>query len=128
MNPVDVPLWAALPAALLLVAGSALALIGSLGLLRLPDFPARMHGPTLGNTLGLACVLLASVLVASADGERLVLQEILIAGLVILTSPVSATLLMQAALYRQRVATRELAHEPAREPAHDKEGSGPAEG
>lgn len=102
----EVPLWAALPAALLLVVGALLALIGSAGLLRLASFQARMHAPTIGNTLGLACVLLASMLVASAHGQRLVIQEVLIAAFVVLSSPVTALLLMQASLYRERVERR----------------------
>lgn len=102
MSGDDLPLWAALPIALLLVAGSALALIGSSGLLRLPSFHARIHAPTLGNTLGLGCVLIASLLAAGAHGHRLVLQEILITVLMVTTTPVSTILLMQASLYRRR--------------------------
>ncbi len=60
-------MWADLLASLLLVSGGVLALIGSAGLLRLPDLFARIHGPTMGNTLGLGCVLLASMLVASYE-------------------------------------------------------------
>ena len=41
-----------------LFAGSALALIGGLGLLRLPDVFARMHGAGMVDTLGLALILL----------------------------------------------------------------------
>ena len=103
MTPEQLPLWAAIPAALLLLAGSMLALIGALGLLRLPTFAARMHGPTMGNTLALGCVLLASMLTASTQAQQPVLQELLIALFMVLTSPVSAILLMQAALYRERV-------------------------
>lgn len=106
MTPEQLPLWAAVPAALLLLGGSALALIGAFGLLRLPNFAARMHGPTIGHTLALGCVLLASMLAASAQARQPVLQELLIALFVILTSPVSAILLMQAALYRERVEAR----------------------
>ncbi|QAU33838.1 monovalent cation/H(+) antiporter subunit G [Janthinobacterium sp. 17J80-10] len=102
MSGAELPLWAALPIALLLVTGSALALTGSSGLLRLPDFHSRMHAPTLGNSLGLGCVLAASLLAAAAHGERLALQEILIALLMITTSPISTILLMQASLYRNR--------------------------
>lgn len=102
MTMADLPLWAALPASVLLVAGGLLALIGSLGLLRLPGFYARMHGPTMGNTLGVGCVLLASMLIGSAQEHRLVLQQLLITLFVVLTSPVTALLLMQAALYRNR--------------------------
>lgn len=102
MTAAELPVWAALPVALLLVAGSLLALIGSCGLLRLPDFHSRMHAPTLGNTLGLGCVLVASLLAAGAHGQRLMLQEILITVLMVTTSPISTLLLMQAGLYRKR--------------------------
>jgi multicomponent K+:H+ antiporter subunit G len=98
----DLPLWAALPAALLLVAGSLLALIGSFGLLRLPHLYARLHGPAMGSTLGLYCVLAAFMLVASVAAQRPVLQPLLIAVFIVLTSPATAVLLMQAALYRDR--------------------------
>ncbi|RJG04045.1 monovalent cation/H(+) antiporter subunit G [Noviherbaspirillum sedimenti] len=101
MSATELPLWAALPVALLLIAGSLLTLIGSSGLLRLPNFHSRMHAPTLGNTLGLGCVLVASLLAAGAHGQRLVLQEILISVLMVTTSPVSTILLMQASLYRK---------------------------
>ncbi len=101
MMMADIPQWAALPASLLLVTGGLLALIGSCGLLRLPDFEARMHGPTMGNTLGLGCVLMAVVLTASAQEQRPVLQPLLIALLVVMSSPVTAVLLMQAALFRK---------------------------
>ncbi|HTN66287.1 MAG TPA: monovalent cation/H(+) antiporter subunit G [Burkholderiaceae bacterium] len=107
MTPFEVPLWAALPAALLLVLGSLLALVGSAGLLRLPNFQARMHAPTMGNTLGLGCILVASMLVASGHGQRVVVQEILIVVFVVLTSPVTALLLMQASLYREKVERRD---------------------
>ena len=117
MNAVELPLWAALPVALLLMAGSVFALIGSSGLLRLPDFHSRMHAPTLGNSLGLGCVLAASLLAAGAHGERLVLQEILIVVLMVTTSPVSTILLMQASLYRRRDHQDENAQESGKNDA-----------
>lgn len=99
------PLWADLLASFLLITGSVLALIGSAGLLRLPNLFARIHAPTLGNTLGLGCVLLASMLVASVEADRLVLQEVLITLFVVATSPVTAILLMRAGIYRRRTDT-----------------------
>ena len=60
----ELPLWFALPAALLLILSGLLTLIGCLGLLRLQDFYARIHAPTLGTTLGAGGVLLASMLVS----------------------------------------------------------------
>ena len=52
----DLPVWAALLTALLILIGSSLALIGSLGLLRLKSFYERVHAPTLGATLGMASI------------------------------------------------------------------------
>lgn len=102
MNAMNVPLWAALPAAALLVVGGLLTLVGSLGLLRLHDFQARIHAPTMGSTLGAGCILLASILVSSALAQRPVVHELLIAVFVVLTSPVTAMLLMRASIYRSR--------------------------
>src|SRR5690242_21909505 len=67
--------WVAVPAAILLICGGLLTLVGSLGLLRLKSFYARMHAPTMGATLGTGCVLVASMLVSSAVADRLRSEE-----------------------------------------------------
>jgi multicomponent K+:H+ antiporter subunit G len=97
----EIPAWAALPAGILLIAAGLLAALGSFGLLRMPNFFARMHPPTMSNTLGVGCVLLASMLVTSAVAARPVIHELLIALFVVMTAPVSAMLLARAALYRR---------------------------
>jgi multicomponent K+:H+ antiporter subunit G len=102
MTELALPAWAALPAGVLLIIGGLLALLGSLGLLRMPDFPARMHPPTMGATLGTGCVLLASMLVSSAVAGRPMLHELLITLFLVLTTPVSAITLMGAAIARTR--------------------------
>ncbi len=102
MIAAEVPLWAALPAAILMVCGGLLTLIGSLGLLRLDDFYARIHSPTMGNTLGAGCVLFASMLVSSALAQRPVIHELLITLFIVITSPVTSMLLMRAAAFRIR--------------------------
>lgn len=99
---VDLPLWAAVPVALLLLAGAALTLIGSIGLLRLKSFYERVHAPTLGSSLGVGCVLLASMLFFSVLQTRLVVHEVLIGLFVVMTTPVTLMLLARAALYRDR--------------------------
>jgi multicomponent K+:H+ antiporter subunit G len=101
-NAADLPAWAALPTALLLLLGAGLALTGSLGLLRLGSFYDRIHAPTLGTTMGISCVLLASMLFFSVLQTRLVLHELLIAVLMVVTTPVTLMLLARAALYRDR--------------------------
>jgi multicomponent K+:H+ antiporter subunit G len=97
--------WVALPAALLLICGGMLALTGSLGLLRMKSFYARMHPPTMGTTLGTGCVLIASMLISSELLHRPVVHEVLITLFILITSPVSAMTLMRAAMYRTRSKT-----------------------
>ena len=98
------PAWIAVPAAVLLVTGGLFTLVGSIGLLRLRTFAARMHPPTMGTTFGTGCVLLASMAVSSALLHRAVVHELLIAGFLTVTAPVTAMLLMRAA--RSRVPRR----------------------
>ena len=103
MSPAEaLPLWAAIPAAILLVVGAAFALLGSLGLLRLRSFYERIHAPTLGTTLGAGAILAASMLFFSTIEERLVLGEILIAGFLILTTPISFIVLAMATRHRSK--------------------------
>ncbi len=102
MSVPDLPFWAALPVALFLLLGAGLTLTGSLGLLRLGSFYERVHAPTLGTTLGIGCVLIASMLCFSVLQTRPVLHEVLIAVFVTITTPVTLMLLARAALYRDR--------------------------
>jgi multicomponent K+:H+ antiporter subunit G len=97
-----VPLWAAIPAAALLVIGAGLALIGSLGLARLPSFYERIHAPTLSTSWGTAGIVLASIIVFSLVEGRPVLHEVLVGFFVSITTPVMLMLLGRAAVYRDR--------------------------
>jgi multicomponent K+:H+ antiporter subunit G len=103
----ELPAWAAVPAAILLVVAGLLAAIGALGLLRLPDFFKRMHPPAMGSTLGAGCVLLASMLVSSAVEGRPVVHALLITLFLVITAPVTAMLLARAAVYRSKRRARE---------------------
>ena len=96
------PPFLALLVALLVVLGAALALIGSIGLLRLKTFYERIHPPTMGTTLGLGLTLIASMLLFSALALRPVLHEIVIAVFMVVTTPVTFMLLVRAALHRDR--------------------------
>jgi multicomponent K+:H+ antiporter subunit G len=102
MTDFTLPDWIALPAALLLICGGLLAVIGASGLLRLRNFYERMHSPTLGVTLGTGCILVCSMLVSSTLLDRPVIQELLITLFVVVTAPVSAITLMRAAISRTR--------------------------
>jgi multicomponent K+:H+ antiporter subunit G len=94
------PAWAAVLTALFVLGGAGLALIGSLGLLRLDKFSRRAHAPTLGTTLGTGGILIGSMLCFSVLETRLVLHEILIAVFVTVTTPVTLILLVKATLNR----------------------------
>jgi multicomponent K+:H+ antiporter subunit G len=85
--------------ALLLLVGAAFALIGSIGLARLPDFYARLHGPTKATTLGVGATLAASALWFSGRESGVSLHELLVAAFLFLTAPASAHLLARAALH-----------------------------
>ena len=98
----DLPAWAALLVAFLVLAGAAITLIGSLGLLRMRTFYQRLHPPTLGSTLGVALIIAASILCFSVLRSRLSVHELLIGIFVTLTTPVTFMLLARAALYRDR--------------------------
>ncbi|MGH8174649.1 MAG: monovalent cation/H(+) antiporter subunit G [Steroidobacter sp.] len=106
MTAGELPLWATAPAAVLLVIGGLITLIGSLGLLRLHDFFARMHSPSMGNTLGAACVVVASMLTSSAIAGRPVIHELLITLFLVMSSPVTSIMLMRAAFYRNKARGR----------------------
>jgi multicomponent K+:H+ antiporter subunit G len=110
----ELPAWAALAVAVLLLLGAGLALTGSIGLLRLQGFYERVHAPTLGTTLGIGCALAASMLFFSLLQTRLILHEILIAVLVVVTTPVTLMLLARAALYRDRIEGNETVPPPPR--------------
>ena len=102
----DLPGWVALPVALLLVLGGTIVVIGALGLLRLPTFYQRMHGPAIAITLGAGCLLLASMVYFTGAQSRLVVHEIIISAFLLMTAPVVAMTIMRAAVYRDLRARR----------------------
>ncbi|MFY9180625.1 MAG: monovalent cation/H(+) antiporter subunit G [Venatoribacter sp.] len=98
----QLPLWVGIPVIAFLLLGSLLTLVGALGLYRLPDFYQRIHGPAVVVTLGLGCVLIASMGLFSYWQSRPVVHELLITLFVFMSAPVSAMLMMRAAMYRRK--------------------------
>jgi len=84
----------------LLLLGAVFALIGSIGLVRLPDIFTRLHGPTKATTMGVGAILLGSILFFSTR-TGLSLHEILVTVFLFITAPVSAHLIARAALQRR---------------------------
>ncbi|MDM0012817.1 monovalent cation/H(+) antiporter subunit G [Variovorax sp. J22P168] len=96
------PLWAEILTAFFAVTGAAFAAIGSFGLVRIPTFFRRIHAPTLGATMGVWCMSLATLIYFSVQEHSLFLHAVLITLFVALTAPVTTIFLMRAALFRER--------------------------
>jgi multicomponent K+:H+ antiporter subunit G len=82
----------------LLAVGCLFVLVGSFGLVKLSDFFKRLHGPTKATTLGVGCILMASIGHHAALGDGLGMRELLVALFLFITAPISAHLMAKAAL------------------------------
>lgn len=94
------PAWAAVLVTFLLILGGSIIVIGALGLLRLPVFYQRIHGPAITITLGAGCVLIASMVTFSILQSRPIAHELVISLFILTTAPVVAMMIMRAAFYR----------------------------
>lgn len=86
--------------AVIVVGGGVFGLIGSWGLLRLPEAMQRLHGPTKATTLGVGAAIVASNAGVWAATGRLAWQELLIALFLFLTAPLSALMLAKVHIAR----------------------------
>lgn len=128
---------------LLIVLGSIFVLVGSVGLLKLPDLMSRLHAPTKATTLGLGGVLLASMLFFLASSGELSIHELLISMFLFITAPITAHFIAKAHLHKQQQLRGQLpttasgsgwstydppmaenSHPPAAENAHPPEAEG----
>jgi multicomponent K+:H+ antiporter subunit G len=82
-----------------LLAGASFALIGSVGLMRLPDFYMRLHGPAKATTLGIGGILIGSMIFFSSQNQGLSGHELLILMFLFITAPISAHIVAKAALH-----------------------------
>lgn len=71
MSGTALPLWAEIAIAACLLCGCTIALLGSIGLLRLSSFFERVHAPAMISTLGCWCIVGAAVLYFSLRSEPL---------------------------------------------------------
>jgi len=84
--------------AALLLAGCIFTLLGAVGLVKLSDFFRRIHAPAKASTLGVGCILLASIGYHTVYGAGFHPRELLITVFLFLTAPISAHLMSRAAL------------------------------
>ncbi|QEU09962.1 Na+/H+ antiporter subunit G [Paracoccus yeei] len=83
----------------LLIIGGVFGLVGSWGLIRLPDPMTRLHAPTKSATLGVGAVLVASMLWFPLRGGQASWHEFLIALFLFLTAPVTGNMIAKANLH-----------------------------
>ncbi len=88
---IDIASW------ILLVSGGVFCVIGSIGLIRLPDLFARLHGASVTDTLGVGFLVVGMAL--QAGFTLVTLKLFIILFLIGLTSPVATHALAQAALH-----------------------------
>jgi multicomponent K+:H+ antiporter subunit G len=105
----QLPVWADALIATMLLVSAFTALTGSFALVRFSDFYKRLHGPTKATTLGVGGVLIASAVYFTVRGPGFSAHEFLITLFLFLTAPVSAHLLVKAAMHVARPG-------PTREP------------
>ncbi|MBW7860065.1 MAG: Na+/H+ antiporter subunit G [Rhodocyclaceae bacterium] len=90
-----------LAVSLLIVIGAVFMLVGSLGMVKLPDLMSRLHAPTKATTLGVGGALIASMLYFLGTDGALSIHEVLITFFLFLTAPVTAHLVAKAHLHAQ---------------------------
>jgi multicomponent K+:H+ antiporter subunit G len=86
--------------AVLLVAAGIFGIVGSFGLIKLPDTMSRLHAPTKASTLGVGGVLLASMIYFFVFENKLSWHELLITLFIFLTAPITANFIAKAHMHR----------------------------
>lgn len=84
-----------------LVLGGVFGLIGSYGLLRLPDPMQRLHAPTKAGTVGLWSVLIASAIYSAAVEGKPSGHEVLIVLFLLVTAPITANFLAKVQMHQR---------------------------
>ncbi|MBA4741559.1 MAG: Na+/H+ antiporter subunit G [Azoarcus sp.] len=91
----------------LIVIGGVFLLVGSLGMIKLPELMARLHAPTKATTLGIGSALFASVVFFSVTGDFSI-HEVLIVFFLFLTAPITAHFVAKAYMHEHRDRVGEL--------------------
>jgi len=111
----EIPWFIELVIALFILFGAIVALLGSIGLAKLPDFYMRLHGPTKASTLGVGCTLIGSMLYFSFLIDGISIQEAIITLFLFVTAPASAHMMAKAALHRRINCVKKTRNTPWRD-------------
>ena len=95
----EMALWQEITVSVFLVIAGIFGLVGSFGLLKLPDPMTRLHAPTKATTLGVGGVLIASMLYFIFAKGQISFHELMITLFLFLTAPITAHFLAKANLH-----------------------------
>lgn len=90
---------------LFLVISGIFGLVGSFGLIKLPDPMTRLHAPTKATTLGVGGALIASMLYAYFEVGQFSFHELMIALFLFITAPITGHFIAKTHLH--------LSHKPS---------------
>jgi len=93
-------IWQEIIVVFFLVVAGLFGLVGSFGLIKLPDPMTRLHAPTKATTLGVGGVLIASMLITLFSEGRLSFHELLITLFLLLTAPITANFIAKTHIHR----------------------------
>ncbi len=85
--------------ALLIFVSAAFLLVGSWGMIRMPELMTRLHAPTKATTLGVGGALLASIIYFSVFETAFTVHELLVSIFLFLTAPITAMFLGKAYMH-----------------------------
>ena len=117
---------------LLLLVASFFTVVGSVGLVKLSDFFKRLHAPTKATTMGVGCVLLASMIYHPLMNGEIRPRELLISLFLFITAPISAHMMAKATLSLRSNRRPQCPGDPVPDPddedpeRHSQSGSDPA--
>lgn len=94
--------WVQILLSVLVLAGALIALVGAMGLFRLPTYYERVHSPAIIATAGCWCIVWGSIIYVTLQSESMSLHALLIAIFIAVTVPITNIFLMRAALFRDR--------------------------
>lgn len=91
-------IWEIVISALLII-GGFFGLVGSYGLVKLPDPMTRLHAPTKAATLGVGAVLIASLIWFPTQQGTVTWHEALIVLFLFLTAPITGFFIAKAHMH-----------------------------
>ncbi|MDM7947721.1 Na+/H+ antiporter subunit G [Oceanibaculum nanhaiense] len=89
------------------------SLVGSFGLLKLPDVMTRLHAPTKATTLGVGGILIASILYNLLAHGGVSVHELAITLFLFITAPITANFIAKAHMHLERKKVQDTLPDPA---------------